>query len=329
MVPASHKRQFSTASISLLLLALLAAPLGAQESTYRMTEGWAQLPEGFVWGQIAAVDLDSAGNLYVFQRCGANTCIGSSDAPLLKFSPDGQLLWSWGSGMIVWPHGLEIDREDKIWLTDGQHHEGMGQQVLKLDPAGEVLLRIGTAGVSGEGQYTFNGVADVVIAGNGDIFVADGHVNNRVVKYSADGTYLSEWGRKGTAIGEFNMPHAIEMDSQGRVIVSDRDNYRLQVFAQDGTFLHEWRQYGRASGLEIADDDTLYTASQNTDVNPTMVRGLYIGNAADGNIREIIPGFNSEAVVGAADGTIYSGQRPLAGTPAASDPDILQRFVRE
>jgi sugar lactone lactonase YvrE len=328
-----HRWQPIALAVSLLLFAALASPTHAQGTSYQMIDNWFQLPEGFKWGQINSIDIDSDGNVYVLQRCGASDCIGSSEPPLLKFDNQGKFLWSWGVGMVVWPHGLDLDADGNIWITDGQANEGMGQQVLKVSPQGGVIMRLGTAGVTGDGHYTFDGVADVVVAKNGDIFVADGHGNNRVVKYSADGTYITEWGKRGTAIGEFNLPHAITMDSMGRILVADRDNFRIQVFDQNGKFLDEWHHFGRPGGIEIDAEDNLYVAAQNTDRNPTLIRGLYVGNAIDGFPKGMVNWydadtlFNSEAVSGTPDGVLYAGFRPMPGTDPDNTKHALVKFV--
>lgn len=302
------------------------AHVRAQNPAYRMMEDWARVPQGFTWGQIISVDVDVKGDVYVLQRCSSNTCVDRSEPPLVKFDAAGRQLWSWGAGKTVYPHGMDIDRHGNIWLTDAQDNSGKGQQVFKLSPDGKVLMTIGMAGVAGDGQYTFNGVADIEVADNGDIFVADGHVNNRIVKYSPDGKYIAEWGRKGIATGEFNMPHALAMDSQGRLFVGDRDNYRIQIFDQNGRFIDEWRQFGRPSGIYIDANDNLYVAAQNTKVNQDMVRGLYIGSARDGSVKSIIPNFNAESIAADRGGAIYSGQRVQEGRQQESE-DALLRFV--
>ena len=125
--------------------------------------------------------MDADGNLYVFHRCSSDTCVDRSEPPLLKFNSSGELLMSWGEGLFVYPHGLDVDHEGNIWVTDARHEGGKGEVVVKFSPEGEVLMTIGTPGVSGDGPYTFDGVSDVAVADNGDIFVADGHLNNRIV----------------------------------------------------------------------------------------------------------------------------------------------------
>lgn len=281
----------------------------AQNSEYRLVENWAQLPDGFTWGQVIAVEVDPEGNLITFQRCSSDTCVGQSAPPLLKFSPSGEHLMSWGEGLIVWPHGLDIDSEGNIWVTDGRHEGAMGEVIHKFSSDGELLMTIGTPGVSGSGAYTFNGICDVAVADNGDIFVADGHFNNRVVKYSADGKFVKSWGQPGTGPSEFDMPHSIDIDSKGRVFVADRGNSRIQIFDQDGHYLDSWRQFGRPSGIYITADDRLFVAdSQSVDgVNPDFEMGIYYGSAVDGSVDGHIGDIWTESVTENTDGNLFSG----------------------
>jgi sugar lactone lactonase YvrE len=263
----------------------LGTTMYAQPNPYREVDNWAQLPAGMKWGQVISVDGDAAGNVWVFHR---------GEPPLLKFDSSGQLLKSYGEGMFVQPHGLFIDRNGFIWVTDGRGKDGKGQQVFKFSPEGKVLLTLGTAGIAGDGPNTFNAPSDVAVAENGDIFVADGHggaTNARVVKFSKDGTFIKAWGTKGSGPGEFNIPHTIAFDSRGRVFVGDRGNNRIQIFDQDGKFLDEWKQFGRPSGIFIAKDDTIYVvdSESNTARNPGFQRGIRIGSAKDGKVVAFIP----------------------------------------
>ena len=299
---------FCTAAIATAMT--LSAYAQDHNQAYRMTEDWAQLPAGVVWGQIISVEVDDQGNVYAHHRCGSNTCVERTEPPLLKFGPSGELLMTWGEGRLVWPHGLHLDGDGNIWITDGRSNEGRGDQVYKLSPQGEVLMTIGTAGVAGDGPYTFNGVADVAVAADGSIFVADGHVNNRIVKYSSEGEFLLEWGQAGSGPGQFAMPHALAMDSQGRLFVADRGNVRLQIFDQQGNFLAEWKQFGRPSGVTITADDTIYVASQNgenSELNPGYETGIYIGSARDGSVTGFIGDIDTENAAEGPDGVIYSG----------------------
>jgi len=285
------------------------AQSATQDEPYRLVENWAQLPDGLVWGQAIAVEVDADGNLIVFHRCSSDTCVGQSEPPLLKFDPNGELLMSWGEGLLVWPHGLDLDSRGNIWVTDGRHEADMGEVIHKFSPEGELLMTIGTPGVAGDGPYTFDGISDVVVADNGDIFVADGHINNRVVKYSADGQFLMAWGQAGTGPGEFNMPHSIDIDSQGRVFVADRGNNRVQIFDQEGRYLDEWTQFGRPSGVFISEDDRLFVAdSQSVDgVNPVFEMGIYYGSAVDGRVEGFIGDILTESVTEDPNGVLYSG----------------------
>ncbi len=297
-------------SVACAAATMLSAHAQDHHPSYRMTENWGQLPAGVVWGQIISVEVDGEGNVYAFHRCSSDTCVDRTEPPLLKFAPSGQLLMTWGEGQLVWSHGLHLDGGGNIWITDGRDHDGRGQQVFKLSPQGDVLMTLGTAGVAGDGEHTFNGVADVYVADDGSIFVADGHVNNRIVKYSPDGEYLLEWGKEGSGPGEFAMPHALAMDSEGRLFVADRGNLRLQIFDQQGQYLDEYKQYGRPSGVTITADDTLLVASQNgenSELNPGFETGIYIGNARDGTVTGFIGGIDTENAAEGPDGEVYSG----------------------
>jgi NHL repeat len=148
-------------------------------------------------GSTSAVDVDPQGHIWVGERCGVNSCAGSTLAPVLEFEPSGRLLKSWGVGMSIFPHGIAIDNEGNIWITDGQGKDGKGHQVFKFSADGKVLMTLGKPGVAGDGPDTFNQPNDVDIAPNGDIFVSDGHTpgmgNVRVVKFSKDGKFLKQW----------------------------------------------------------------------------------------------------------------------------------------
>jgi sugar lactone lactonase YvrE len=325
---ATRQIRFWVATATVSIISLLAVQVNSQGRAYRVTDGWAQTPRGMEWGQLIAIEPDADGNIYAFHRCSASDCVGSNVAPLLKFDKSGRHLKSFGAGMLVWPHGLDIDNDGNIWITDGHSDSGRGQQVLKLSPDGDVLMTIGTAGVDGYGPYTFNGVADVLVADDGSIFVADGHVNSRIVKYSASGEFITEWGKAGTAPGEFNLPHALAMDSQGRLFVSDRENLRIQIFDQEGRYIDEWAQFGRVSGLSIDSNDTLYAAAQNEEAIPSIATGIFVASAVDGATIDFIPDIYSESVVADGSGSIYTGLRAHGGEPQVID-DALKRIIVE
>jgi len=323
----SHPLQVKFTRVVLVIAVIFvsAVAVHAQSNPYRVAEGWPQLPSGVKFGAVISVDADARGNIWVFHR---------NDPTILQFAPTGKLLKSFGAGMFVQPHGMTIDRDGNLWVTDGQNKDGKGQQVFKLNPDGKVLMTLGKAGVAAEGPETFNGPTDVVIAPNGDIFVSDGHVanaNGRIVKFSKDGKFIKTWGKKGKGPGEMDTPHAIAMDSRGRLFVADRGNSRIQIFDQDGKFLDQWKQFGRPSGVSIDKNDTIYVvdSQSNAMLNPGFKRGLRVGNAKDGKVTALVPfvepdpdknnNAGMEGVAADAMGNIYVGE---------TTTQILKKLVR-
>ena len=268
-----------------------------------------------------------------------NECLDSDLDPILKFDQEGNVVESFGSGMFIWPHGIEVDQDGNVWVTDGvgaaRTPEGTrGHQVIKFSPDGEVLMTLGTPGVPGDGPSHFNAPSDVVVADNGDIFVADGHgndTNNRVVKFSSDGTFIKTWGQTGYGPGEFRTLHAIAIDSRGRVFVGDRSNNRVQIFDQDGNFLSMWTQFGRPSGIFFDENDQIYVAdSESDDVqNPGWEMGIRIGDARTGWVTAFVlypwgdprntQGNGAEFVAVDRHGNLYGGE---------PRPRTLQKYVR-
>jgi len=275
-------------------------PLNDLPNPYRTIENWARMPEGRTWGATSAVDIDTDGkSIWVAERCGANTCAGSNLPTILKFDSSGKPVKSFGEGLFIFPHGFNVDREGNIWVTDGippvgEPPTGKGHIVVKFSPNGKVLLTLGKAGIAGDGPDTFNQPSDVVTGRNGDIFVADGHgenTNARIVKFTKDGKFIKAWGKKGSGPGEFDTPHAIALDSRGRLFVADRNNNRIQIFDQDGKFLAQWKQFSRPSGIFIDKNDVIYVgdSESNTSRNPGWKRGIRIGSAKDGRVTAFIP----------------------------------------
>lgn len=291
---------------------------------YHPVENWAQLPAGVQWGQVISAQPDAHGHLWVFHR---------SDPAILEFDASGRFLKSFGAGMFVEPHGLAIDRAGNIWVTDAQAKDGKGEQVFKFSPNGKVLMTLGKAGVAGTGPDTFNGPCDVVIALNGDIFVADGHggnTNARVVKFSKDGKYIKEWGKKGSGPGEFDTLHSIAMDSKGRVFVADRGNSRIQIFDQDGKFIDQWKQFGRPSGIFISKNDILYSVDSQSDekTNPGVKRGIRIGSAKDGTVKLFIPDPSSDPKIALAEGVSADAKGDIVYAAGVSSM-ALHKFVKK
>jgi DNA-binding beta-propeller fold protein YncE len=172
---------------------------------------------------------------------------------LAEYDEQGKFVRSIGDGLWDHPHGLRIDTDDNIWTTDDGNH-----LVLKLNPAGRVLLVLGRKDWGGEATWLFNKPTDVAFAKNGDIFVTDGYGNSRVVKFDRDGNFIKTWGKYGTGPGEFDLPHSIVVDQEDRVYVGDRENARIEIFDADGNFLKEWKGIGYPYGLFITPDQHIW-----------------------------------------------------------------------
>ena len=305
------------AAVTLAAAALAIA--AGQANPYRTVTDHFKLPDGRTMGSVGAIDIDRDGrSVWAFERCGGGSqalkCASTDLAPVLKFDKAGTLVSSFGAGMFVSPHGIYVDRQGNLWLVDGARKNGKGNQVFKVSPEGKVLMTLGKPGGTGDGIDAFDPPSDVVVANNGDIFVADGHggmTNARIVKFSADGKFIKTWGKKGSAPGEFDAPHSLAMDTAGRIFVADRGNSRIQIFDQDGRFLAEWKQFGRPSGVFIDRHDVLYAADTQSDekTNPGFKRGIYIWSAKDGKVTAMIPdpdpNGTGEGVAADVDGNIY------------------------
>lgn len=230
-----------------LLFALLIHATTAR-ADYRVIPNFPQLPPGTRLMAVSGVAIDSKGDIFVFHRGVANA------DPILVFDPSGKFLRSFGKGLFKSAHGLRIDAHDNLWTTDNADHI-----VIKMDHDGRVLMTLGQRGIPGEDDKHFNKPTDVAVADNGDFFVSDGYGNSRVVKFDKDGKYLLAWGKKGKGEGEFNLPHAVRIDSKGLLYVADRENDRIQVFDQQGKFQ---RQFGGFApfGLFLTKSDQIYIA---------------------------------------------------------------------
>jgi DNA-binding beta-propeller fold protein YncE len=227
----------------------------------------------------------------------------------------GRPLRSIGQGLFAMPHGLHVDKDGNIWVTDAavaKQGGPKGEQVIKLSPDGKVLMRLGTVGVSGGGPTRFHDPGDVITAPNGDIFVADGHGTvaldlpsdtiTRIIKFTPGGKFIKAWGSLGSGRNQFRNPHALAFDSQGRLLVADRVNGRIQVFEQNGKWLTEYRAFNHPSGLFIDKNDTLYASDYNSDGQ----KGIYIGSARTGKLHYFVPDDQAgEGVALGPDGTLY------------------------
>ena len=277
----------------------------SQPNPYRLVMNWAHLPNGMTWGEVVGMDIDKDGNIYIFQR---------ADPGILKFSPAGTLLKSWGTGLFALAHGLHIDRFGYIWTADAEAKDGKGAQVFKFDADGKLLMALGKKGVRAESPTgeSFSAPTGVAVAANGDIFVSDGHGlpdpkygNHRILKFSKDGKFIKAWGRKtGSAQGKVQDLYAIAMDSRGRLFVVDRGNKRVQLFDQEGNFIAAWPQFGVCEAIYIAKGDVLYVADANSTSglparagsrpsvasSPSPYRkGIRVASAKDGSVKYFIP----------------------------------------
>jgi hypothetical protein len=315
---------------------------------YRLMEGWPTLPNsmnGGRWGEVIRVHVARDGNIWVLHRCfnivppGSAICInrGEANPPILEFDPAGRLLKSFGAGLFAYPHGFTVDDEGNLWASDVNDKETvlgmsaknadgvvMGEEVLKLNQDGKVLMTLGKEGVAGNGPDTFDRPTGVAVAPNGDVFVADGHMPNsfgtgRIVKFTRSGQFIKSWGRKGAAPGEFDEPHDIFIGgSQNRVYVADRRNRRIQVFDQDGNFIVAWRQFGEPSSVFVGKDDTIYVGAAFPDpaAKKGELRGIVIGDARDGSLKAFIPdpsdldavvrGTSASGIAADAMGNVYA-----------------------
>ena len=309
-------------------------PINDLPNPYSSIDGWGKLPDGREWGSTAGVDIDPDGNLWAIDRCGSNSCAGSDLDPILKFDADGNVTAAIGGGLFLFPHGLHVDRDGNVWVTDARgpnpdnpDSAGKGHVIIKLSPEGEVLLTLGQSGVAGDGtDALLNTPCDVVTAANGDIFVGDGHEGQntddpdtvaRIVKFDSEGNFLTSIGHWGAGPGEFKTPHALDIDSRGRLVVGDRGNNRLQVLDLDGNFIEQFKQYSRPSGIYIQDDDTIFVADSESAFdevrNPGWTPAIRVGNLRDGSIDYLIDGTveaypegsNPEGVAVDPQGNVY------------------------
>jgi DNA-binding beta-propeller fold protein YncE len=332
-----------------LLLQINTAP-----NPYRTIENFFKMPNGRTWGSTSAVEVDRDGrSLWVAERCGENSCLDRatnkmSDLPsILKFDATGKLVKSFGAGMLIFPHGVTVDNDGNVWVTDGQDNGAQaergapprsgpqgatkGSQVYKFSPDGKLLMTLGKPGGAAEPDYFYQ-PNDVLVTRSGDFFISEGHggANSRLLKFSKDGKLIKTIGRKGSGPGEFDTPHGLAMDSQGRLFVADRGNNRIQILDQDGKFIDQWSQFSRPSGIAIR-NDVLYVAdSESGSVAPNhkeWKRGIRIGSAKDGKVTAFIPDPNENATgTSAAEGVAVDAQGNIFG--AEVGPRAVKKYSR-
>jgi DNA-binding beta-propeller fold protein YncE len=214
------------AALGLVTLVLPPSSAAAEPIDFRADPSFVKLPDSVTLGACSGVAANSKGRVYLFHR---------GKQPIICLDSNGKFLHSWGDDTIGKAHGLRIDRDDNVWVTDISNH-----QVLKFSPDGKLLLALGRAGSAGDGIDEFDQPTDVAFGPQGEIYVSDGYGNNRIVKLTPNGGFLTQWGEAGNGPGQFNVPHAIVVARNGHVVVGDRENDRVQVFEDSGKLVAVW-----------------------------------------------------------------------------------------
>jgi DNA-binding beta-propeller fold protein YncE len=323
------------------------SPVNSGANPYRVIRDWAQLAvEKRPWGGSNGVAIDRDGrSVWATDRCSAGIapgCLGTQANPIHLFDETGKEIRSFGGGMFVWPHGIHVDRDGNVWVTDARvatpaelskfpGEANKGSVVVKFSPQGKVLLTLGRPGVRGNPPDAVTDPNDVVTdPDNGDIYVAESHTNvedpnlvGRISVFDRNGKFLRIVGKTGTGPGEFRTPHMIKFDSQGRLIVADRHNHRIQILTKDGKYIAEYREFGRVSGIAIDANDTLYAAdSESTPTrNPGWLKGIRIGSLKDGKVTMFVPphktvspeGAMGEGIAIDAAGNLFTAEATVRG----------------
>lgn len=283
---------------------------------YALNNAWYTMPKGRFLGGASAIDIDKDGtSVWIAERCGGwDLCAGVHTAPVIRFNAAGKITAQIGADMISYPHGLHIDKDGNVWVTDLQSNTDnaaragrgappnpppgsiktpAGAQVLKFTPQGKLLLRIGVPGVYGKDQTHLSQPSDVVTSPvTGEVFVSDVHdtqpANNRIVVFDKNGKYLREWPCDPGARG-LDCSHGITMDSHGNIFSANRAGGTVDVFDPYGKVLHRWPQFGRATGVYIDKHDILYVSDSGSGAGSGFLRGIHIGSAETGIVTAFIP----------------------------------------
>jgi DNA-binding beta-propeller fold protein YncE len=211
---------------------------------FAVEPSWPKRPKDVTWEAVTGVTVDRQDHVYVYTR---------GTPPVQVYDASGRYVRGWGQDILKAAHFISIDPKGNVWVPDIECHT-----VRKFTPEGKLLLTLGTEDEPGCDKTHFNQPTDIAVTPSGDVFVSDGYGNNRVVHFDANGTFVKAWGKLGTKPGEFSIPHAIEVDSKGRLYVCDRNSARVQVFNQAGAFLAEWRNLLVPWGIHITKNDEIW-----------------------------------------------------------------------
>ncbi|MBI3207760.1 MAG: 6-bladed beta-propeller [Candidatus Solibacter usitatus] len=261
--------------LSLLLatgLSLEAQTKPAPALPHKVVRDWAQLPKGLNFGEVSGVDVDKNDNVWVFNR---------GQRAVIQFDKNGKMLQAWADVPVKSSHGIRVGPDGNIWLIDVAGHA-----MIEMSPDGRVRrvwAQAGNAAGNNDSKYGFNRPTALTFHSSGDIYVSDGYVNSRVVRYRKDGTYVQHWGKKGTGDGEFDIAHDVTIDRNGRVYVADRTNNRVQIFAADGKFLGKWTGIGQPWGLYYAaKENVIYMADgENNRISKLNLDGQVLGTLSE------------------------------------------------
>jgi DNA-binding beta-propeller fold protein YncE len=336
------------------------APTNDAPNLYSTMLDFFKMPAGRTWGSVSGVDVDRDGrSIWVAERCGGNNCLDPSTrqirsvASVLKFDAAGKLVKAFGEGLIVQPHGITVDPDGNVWVTDGQDNgpppaaggrgrggvnpdATKGHQVFKFSPDGKLLMTLGKPG-GGSGTEYFYQPNDVLVVPNGDIFVCEGHnggAPTRILKFDKTGRLIKTIGQLGKGPGDFDVAHSLAIDSKGRIYVADRYNNRIQIIDQDGKYIDEMKQFSRPSSIDIdRRSDTIYVSDSESGVNasigrPEWKRGIRVGKIADGTITAFIPDPVENATrTSGAEGIAIDPAGNIYGAEVGSQS--LRKYVRK
>ncbi|MCZ6635428.1 MAG: peptidyl-alpha-hydroxyglycine alpha-amidating lyase family protein [bacterium] len=283
---------------------------GSGAYTYEVEEGWYKLPEGWSFGWIPAVAVDSQDRVYVYSR---------SEHPMVVFDREGHFLTSWGEDVLDDAHGLYIDQEDMIYCVERNTH-----CLKKFSTEGELLMTVGTPNQEGAEGEPFRLPTDVAFDSQGFMYISDGYGNARMHKYAPDGEWIKSWGQPGTGPGEFDLVHSVRVDKDDRLWVCDRSNNRVQFFDTEGNFQGEWTGLHHPDNIYIDDEaGVVYVAELDQRVSIWTTDGEKLSEWGRGE-KSDVPGEFKACPHGIwidSHNDLYVGQVQTDGQ--------LQKFIRQ